>query len=99
MHPTRNYSCPPFCQKAGWAHIIEICIDPSRVGRSGSVDRLDAAAIIRSRQPHDGEPVADGNVLPRNTRTSCVDGGATAASHVCRSVSLLRLLPFSPGKK
>ena len=50
MHPTLNYSHPPFCQKAGRAHIIEICIDPhpSCVDQAGSVDRLDANIIIRS---------------------------------------------------
>lgn len=44
---------PPFCQKAGRAHIIEICMDPhlSR-GRSGSVGRLDAVAIMWSAGSH-----------------------------------------------
>ena len=93
--PTLNYSAPSVLSK-GWGGYISLrfaWIPTSRasirIGRSPRRGRNNL-----ERQPHDGEPVADGNVLPRNTRTTMASWmEEPAAPHACRSVSLL-FFPF-----
>jgi hypothetical protein len=79
---------PTFCQKARGGHIsLRFAWIPTsrasiRIGRSPRRGRNDL-----ERQPHDGEPVADGNVLPRNTRTTFVDGGASNSARLSVGVA------------
>jgi len=96
--PTLDYSAPSVLSK-GWGGYISLrfaWIPTSRasirIGRSPRRGRNNL-----ERQPHDGEPVADGNVLPRNTRTTMASWmEEPAAPHACRSVSLLLFLSFPP---
>jgi len=81
LHASYAQLFPPSVLSKGWAGTYhwDLHRSPSLVRRSGRIGGSPWREHNNSeRQSHDGETVADGNVLPRNTRTSCVDGAARA---------------------